>query len=176
MKRRSNKPKVVHGLSIPLGQFGFYLPRTLSRSLASPGSGEEPNTASRIRGRVATLGSLLPPFRNQSNSVNPTEPSSPIVSRPTSVPPVSRAGGSTAAETDAKKRGSEADRAAGVLVSGPSTSSSSGAPDSRSPAAVPNRVIRFPDEERPSAGETAGERPGVAQENTNNATAGVARD
>ncbi|GAW22086.1 hypothetical protein ANO14919_116210 [Xylariales sp. No.14919] len=34
---------VVHGLSIPLGKLGFYLPRTISRSLSAPGSIERPS-------------------------------------------------------------------------------------------------------------------------------------
>ncbi|KAI0914520.1 Sodium/hydrogen exchanger family-domain-containing protein [Ustulina deusta] len=33
---------VVHGLSIPLGKVGFYLPRTISRSLSTAGSIERP--------------------------------------------------------------------------------------------------------------------------------------
>jgi hypothetical protein len=35
--------QVVHGLSIPLGKLGFYLPRTLSRSMVSSSGNDSPN-------------------------------------------------------------------------------------------------------------------------------------
>jgi len=35
-----NSPQIVHGLSIPLGKFGFYLPRTISG--ANSGDPDEP--------------------------------------------------------------------------------------------------------------------------------------
>ncbi|CAK7271474.1 hypothetical protein SEPCBS119000_004626 [Sporothrix epigloea] len=56
---------VVHGLSVPLGKLGFYLPRTLSRALpASPstgpsvGDGDDAPTSTRAR-----RGQALPAFR-----------------------------------------------------------------------------------------------------------------
>ncbi|CAK7198974.1 hypothetical protein SEUCBS139899_001642 [Sporothrix eucalyptigena] len=54
---------VVHGLSVPLGKLGFYLPRTLSRALpSSPSSGSFGNSDGTLTGRRGRHGQTLPAF------------------------------------------------------------------------------------------------------------------
>lgn len=52
--------QVVHGLSIPLGKLGYYLPRTLSRGITEENSGN--HTPFHISGRVSMNGLRLPTF------------------------------------------------------------------------------------------------------------------
>lgn len=55
---------VVHGLSVPLGKLGFYLPRTLSRALpSSPSSASLGNSDGVLADRRARNGLSLPAFR-----------------------------------------------------------------------------------------------------------------
>ncbi|CAK7217020.1 hypothetical protein SBRCBS47491_003020 [Sporothrix bragantina] len=54
---------VVHGLSVPLGKLGFYLPRTLSRALpSSPSSVSVGNSDGVLTNRRARHGQSLPAF------------------------------------------------------------------------------------------------------------------
>ncbi|KAK7928804.1 sodium/hydrogen exchanger family protein [Apiospora marii] len=46
---------VVHGLSIPMGKLGFYLPRTLSFTLTSPRDESEEHEVSGFRGRISRV-------------------------------------------------------------------------------------------------------------------------
>jgi hypothetical protein len=57
--------QVVHGLSIPLGKLGFFLPRTLSRAFTSPG--EESARSSIERHRAPSL-AVLRERRKRNNS------------------------------------------------------------------------------------------------------------
>ncbi|KIH91556.1 hypothetical protein SPBR_01467 [Sporothrix brasiliensis 5110] len=55
---------VVHGLSVPLGKLGFYLPRTFSRALpSSPSSASLGNNDGVLTGRRVRNGPSLPAFR-----------------------------------------------------------------------------------------------------------------
>ncbi|KAI1657429.1 Sodium/hydrogen exchanger family-domain-containing protein [Daldinia decipiens] len=124
---------VVHGLSIPLGKFGFYLPRTISRTFSSAEDlpfqiGARINPRSRSRDRTATH--------------------TPADSRSVSVRPVYRVGGSIITE----HTGTAAD-AAELVESGDDLEAgskplelASGSPHSTPPSTLPGRTIRFPDE------------------------------
>ncbi|KAK6845183.1 hypothetical protein PG995_015293 [Apiospora arundinis] len=115
---------VIHGLTIPLGKFGLELPRTISRSLNSPSDDGGSETPFRIRGRV---GNLLPPFRSKDTPRLPSEPATPAISRPTtSARPLYQIGGSVIPE--------DIDRQVPTL-------------------GLPNRTIRFPDEDLPEPGQ-----------------------
>jgi len=65
------RSQVVHGLSIPLGKLGFYLPRTISRNVMSSSS-DEPDTSDPF-----TIGSRVTSFalrrRHGGDSGNETD-------------------------------------------------------------------------------------------------------
>ncbi|KAI1325594.1 Sodium/hydrogen exchanger family-domain-containing protein [Xylariaceae sp. FL0255] len=71
---------VVHGLSIPLGKLGFYLPRTISRTVSTPGEPERP---------PFQIGNIMDRFSRPDKGSN-----TPNDSRSTSARPVFRIGGS----------------------------------------------------------------------------------
>ncbi|KAI0181375.1 Sodium/hydrogen exchanger family-domain-containing protein [Hypoxylon sp. FL1284] len=135
---------VVHGLSIPLGKFGFYLPRTISRSRSSQNMFISAQLSSRS----------LPQTRSRDGTgVNtPTDPRN--ASRSASARPVFRIGGSVipepaAARPPVSQLSSAEDEAmprehldAGVKYPG-REASAAGRPPS---PGVPSRTIRFPDE------------------------------
>ncbi|KAI0137314.1 Sodium/hydrogen exchanger family-domain-containing protein [Xylariales sp. AK1849] len=130
---------VLHGLSIPLGKFGFYLPRTISRTLTADDT-DEPETPFHTRGRVSNI---LPHRRNN------TEPSTPLESRSTSQRTVYRIGG-----TVIKDHNASGDDQTHIppLVSesragGTGTNTPQGSQEGTWLPMVPNRTIRFPDEE-----------------------------
>ncbi|KAK8094457.1 sodium/hydrogen exchanger family protein [Apiospora hydei] len=131
---------VIHGLTIPLGKFGVQLPRTISRSLKSPSDEGGSETPFRIRGRVSNL---LPPFRAKDTARNPSELNSPAISRSaTSAPPLFQIGGSVIS----------ADNDGQVVTSG-----------------LPNRTIRFPDEDLSEPGHDQTRPAERTQSVTNNA-------
>ncbi|ORY64071.1 Sodium/hydrogen exchanger family-domain-containing protein [Pseudomassariella vexata] len=123
---------VVHGLSIPLGKFGFYLPRTISRSLTSP---DDPNHGSfRIHGpATAALPQTWPRPASRGNN----EPETPTKPRTPSVHLICRVGGSTITADD-KQANQQSPK------TGPRTG---GASNSPATPTMPCRTIRFPDEE-----------------------------
>lgn len=143
---------VVHGLSIPLGKLGFYLPRTISRSLTIDNQPETPNPSSfNFRGRAS---GFLPSFNNRSR--NGTEQNSPSGSRSTSTRPIHRIGGTII--KDSTQTGSDDTQtfvpASRFEVGAGHDSTQEGQPQS---PALPNRTIRFGDEradnpETPSGG------------------------
>ncbi|KAI0548394.1 Sodium/hydrogen exchanger family-domain-containing protein [Xylaria curta] len=126
---------VVHGLSIPLGKLGFYLPRTFSRTATTPDGTERlpfqtGNLIDRISGHTsgADLGS---------NANTPNR------SRSASARPMFRIGGSIVPPQESAEpsrpgslRGFQADP----------TPPERSAPVRPQPAAPPSRTIRFPDE------------------------------
>lgn len=121
---------VVHGLSIPLGKLGFFLPRTLSRAFTSSqgnDSGDSFPTSDRIR--TNTIGVLRQRSRRTSGQSTPTRSGS------TSVRPIYKIGGTVIHD------GSEART--------PVQSADSGVPGTP-PAIAHERTIRFPDDEPPS--------------------------
>ncbi|KAI0900842.1 Sodium/hydrogen exchanger family-domain-containing protein [Annulohypoxylon nitens] len=132
---------VVHGLSIPLGKFGIYLPRTISRTLSTP----EDLIAFQVGGRV----------NPRSRSRDDTAANTPTESRSVSVRPVYRIGGSIIPEHPAGNRPSPARLSTASEIAVPrdrvdNGSKSTGVdPDSitnMSSPTLPNRMIRFPDE------------------------------
>ncbi|KAK7943987.1 Sodium/hydrogen exchanger family-domain-containing protein [Apiospora aurea] len=70
---------VVHGLSIPMGKLGFYLPRTLSFTITSPRDESEEHEVSGFRGRISRV---LPRVTIGSGSrLNTNAESTPMGSR-----------------------------------------------------------------------------------------------
>ncbi|KAI2610962.1 Sodium/hydrogen exchanger family-domain-containing protein [Hypoxylon fragiforme] len=132
---------VVHGLSIPLGKFGIYLPRTISRSLSSPGDA----ISSQLRGRV------IP----RTNSGGDTVANTPNESRSTSARPVFRIGGSviprhaaTRSPTFRLSISSEVGDPRGNRELSPRPSEPDTKPFTNvNPSSYPGRTIRFPDEQ-----------------------------
>ncbi|KAI0855867.1 Sodium/hydrogen exchanger family-domain-containing protein [Xylaria cubensis] len=113
---------VVHGLSIPLGKLGFYLPRTFSRTTTTPeGTERLPfQTGSLIDPRISAHASSVDVGGNANT---------PNRSRSASARPVYRIGGSVVPPQESAE---------------PSRPGSSrGVPQ---PAVPPPRTIRFPDE------------------------------
>ncbi|KAK6084092.1 sodium/hydrogen exchanger family protein [Seiridium cupressi] len=138
---------VVHGLSIPLGKLGFYLPRTISRTLTMDET-DDPQPSFRMRGR---LSGMFPPSRtigSISRSRNSTTQNSPDASRSASAQPVYRIGGSVirnanpAVDNDSQTFVPPSRLEAGMGSGGTSTPRE---PQLQS-SAVPNRTIRFGDE------------------------------
>ncbi|OTB04288.1 hypothetical protein M426DRAFT_320876 [Hypoxylon sp. CI-4A] len=132
---------VVHGLSIPLGKFGFYLPRTISMTLSSP----EDLGPFQLGRRVAT----------RSRSRDGTAVNTPTDSRSVSLRPVYRIGGTVITEQMGPVRpptihslnahkpvGTQDDIEASPRL--PASELESGAKAS-SPT-LPSRTIRFPDD------------------------------
>ncbi|KAL7623842.1 hypothetical protein AAE478_005398 [Parahypoxylon ruwenzoriense] len=139
---------VVHGLSIPLGKFGFYLPRTISMTLSSP---EDSQAPFQMNGRV------LP----RSRSRGQTGLSTPTESGSVSARPIYRIGGSIITEnTTPGPSASQLSSIPGEAV-GPQDSGRDGlkSPDLEpdltmnvSSPIAPSRTIRFPDEAVPGDG------------------------
>ncbi|KAI6092730.1 Sodium/hydrogen exchanger family-domain-containing protein [Hypoxylon rubiginosum] len=129
---------VVHGLSIPLGKFGFYLPRTISRSRSSPNM----LISAQLSGRS------LPLTRSRENTRVNTPTESRSASRSVSARPVFRIGGSIIPEPPATQPPtpglSSANEAAGP---GDNSNANLRSPDKELQSSnLPNRTIRFPDE------------------------------
>ncbi|KAI2631948.1 Sodium/hydrogen exchanger family-domain-containing protein [Hypoxylon sp. NC1633] len=134
---------VVHGLSIPLGKFGFYLPRTISRTLSSP----EELISFRVGGRVVP----------RSRSRDGTAMNTPSESRSVSARPVFRIGGTVIAEPTATGTSTSRLSTTSEMVT-PQINPEPGfrPPESESvvlsnmPSPIlPSRTIRFPDEAAP---------------------------
>ncbi|KFY94801.1 hypothetical protein V500_03050 [Pseudogymnoascus sp. VKM F-4518 (FW-2643)] len=117
---------VVHGLSIPLGKLGFFLPRTLSRAFSSQGNNEA--QPFRTEGRVRTSPGEVLWERNRRRG-EPSGQSPPDPSASTLTRPVYRIGGTVI-------RDAEAGTVTPVERSGLSIP----------PAAATDRAIRFSDE------------------------------
>ncbi|KAK9417485.1 putative Sodium/hydrogen exchanger family-domain-containing protein [Seiridium unicorne] len=158
---------VVHGLSIPLGKLGFYLPRTISRTLTMDET-DDPQPSFRMRGR---LSGMFPPFRtigSISRSRNSTTQNSPDASRSASAQPVYRIGGSVirnanpTMDNDSQTFVPPSRLEAGMGSGGTSAPRE---PQLQS-SAVPNRTIRFGDEgshasRRASLEQKDDENPGI---------------
>ncbi|EPE30859.1 hypothetical protein GLAREA_03826 [Glarea lozoyensis ATCC 20868] len=136
---------VVHGLSIPLGKLGFFLPRTLSRAFTSQAnspSTQSFTTADRIL--PANIASALRERRNRrtSRSRNNSRSSRHSVTDD-STPglPIYRIGGTVIKESDST---------GSPIQLGPQEAGPDGPPQ------LPERTIRFPDEEGISTATTGG--------------------
>ncbi|TRX96534.1 hypothetical protein FHL15_002806 [Xylaria flabelliformis] len=126
---------VVHGLSIPLGKLGFYLPRTFSRTATTPEGTE------RLPFQTGSL--IIPRVSGHASSVDiGGNANTPNRSRSASTRPVYRIGGSVVPPQESAE------------PSRPGSSRSVQADPSQErsalvrpqPAAPPPRTIRFPDE------------------------------
>lgn len=116
----------MHGLSVPLGKLGFYLPRTLSQAFDSPTSdGPQPF---RVRERTKVASGVLRERQRQTPTSGRSTP--PLPTTPTGLP-VYTIGG-----TVIHDRYSET--VTPVEEGGQATP----------PDRVANRTIRFPDEAR----------------------------
>ncbi|KAI8960623.1 Sodium/hydrogen exchanger family-domain-containing protein [Daldinia sp. FL1419] len=125
---------VVHGLSIPLGKFGFYLPRTISRTLSSP----EDHLPFQIGARI------IPRSRSRDGTASHTLADS----RSASVRPVFRVGGSII--TDHMERRADATElveSRDIIEAGSKSAERvPGSPQSTQSLTLLGRTIRFPDE------------------------------
>lgn len=95
--------QVTHGLSIPLGKLGYYLPRTISRSVTEDpaATGEGSRAPFHIGSRVNSIGLRLPTFTTvtaSSSRRNSHDTRSPAQSRANSVRPIWRIGGTVIRE------------------------------------------------------------------------------
>ncbi|KAI0124614.1 Sodium/hydrogen exchanger family-domain-containing protein [Hypoxylon sp. NC0597] len=141
---------VVHGLSIPLGKFGFYLPRTISRTLSSP----EDLISFQMNGRV------IP----RSRSRDETAVNTPTESRSVSARPIYRIGGTIITEQALPTRRPAVGLSnTSEIVVGPredveasprSLEKDSELLDNMVSPTPPGRIIRFPDETLPGGKES----------------------
>lgn len=136
--------QVVHGLSIPLGKLGFYLPRTISRGVLSiSNEGPDAALAFRVSTRVSSFGNT-----RRSGADSSDGPETGGLAGPSRA--VFRIGGTIIPRRQDEAGGKLPDRREGLDVS---TNSSSAAvattqptpPDEMS-APYRGRTIRFPDE------------------------------
>lgn len=137
---------VVHGLSIPLGKLGFFLPRTLSRAFTSQANSQ---TDLAIGARVYTSNSGVLRERRRGNASADASGSgtaqgslgsaitTPALSSGTSPRPIYRIGGSVIRSGTGK----------GVTESGSGLDGEEASPAGFMDGAVEGRTIRFPDEE-----------------------------
>ncbi|KAK4035293.1 Sodium/hydrogen exchanger family-domain-containing protein [Parachaetomium inaequale] len=147
---------VVHGLSIPLGKLGFYLPRTLSRGVMSSSS-EGPDAAAPF-----ALGSRVTSFaiRRRSGGDAGNEPNAGPPPPPGGRS-VFRIGGSIIPKRQEGPGGGVLDRREELDTSKDTSTEAVGAGQG-TPAqgTVPyvGRTVRFPDEPPVAAGQAAGGR------------------
>ncbi|RDW71359.1 putative Na(+) antiporter 1 [Coleophoma cylindrospora] len=118
---------VVHGLSIPLGKFGFFLPRTLSRAFATS-SNDEPQSF-HIGGRVSAVSSGV--LRERRNRRGQSGATTPTGTTSTSARPIYKIGGTVIPDRDR-----------GTITPGTRAAT----PESANPQPPGDRTIRFPDE------------------------------
>jgi hypothetical protein len=140
--------QVVHGLSIPLGKLGYYLPRTLSRGVASP-PGDGPETISPF-----TLGSRVSSFaiRRRSGVESGNEVNA------ASGRAVFKIGGSIIPKKQEEPNSELPDRREGLGASNSSSTSAVEAVQGSSgqgSTMFVGRTIRFPDEPPVAAGQPA---------------------
>ncbi|CAN8103365.1 unnamed protein product [Discula destructiva] len=155
---------VVHGLSIPFGKMGYYLPRTISRTLTDePGGNGNGNSGVpfRLGSRVNSIGLRLPTFTTTSAvSSRPNSISRGVEGnneRSGSTRPTWRIGGSVIRESGGGPAAGK-NNALPEGEEGPGSGSGTTTPPARSfgPA---NRTIRFPDEEPVGGGGGGGDDP-----------------
>ncbi|KAH6670742.1 Sodium/hydrogen exchanger family-domain-containing protein [Halenospora varia] len=128
---------VVHGLSIPLGKLGFFLPRTLSRAFSSQVPTPDQSFAIGDRIRSSSAGVLRD---RRGKSARSRQQSTDVNSVSTSTRPLYRIGGSVIRDSNAHTR----------TNTGANTSNNSenGTPAQvpGTPIIAPERTIRFPDD------------------------------
>ncbi|KAM3077408.1 hypothetical protein ACMFMG_006753 [Clarireedia jacksonii] len=137
---------IVHGLSIPLGKLGFFLPRTLSRAFTSQANSENSfRIGDRVRmsrdGQPAQLRRRTAQGGNGSGNASASEVDTPALSTSTSTRPIYRIGGSVIRTTDGKGgSGSNVGGGDGSSEASPNLNIHNG-------FGMEGRTIRFPDEE-----------------------------
>lgn len=130
--------QVVHGLSIPLGKFGFFLPRTISRALASSSAANEEPQPFRIGGRIQNPVSLLRDRRNRRGASSTSSSARASLDQPRPIVVRGRANPDQPLSDSGSVRH--------VYHVGGSVIPPRDLPE-MPPASVPNRTIRFPDED-----------------------------
>lgn len=131
---------VVHGLSIPLGKLGFFLPRTLSRAFTSQDNSENNSFAIGDRIRTSTSGVL----RERRKRRSPSRQSTPATgSASTSTRPIYRIGGTVLRDGTDWSVGGGSGGATPRLGLAEAESRAPSTP----PAVAHERTIRFPDED-----------------------------
>ncbi|KAE8449724.1 hypothetical protein EG329_007499 [Mollisiaceae sp. DMI_Dod_QoI] len=128
---------VVHGLSIPLGKLGFFLPRTLSRAFTSR-ENDDPESF-QVGSQVQAVPGMLRERRKRGNN-SLSGQSTPTGSRSASRRPVYKIGGSVIRTgTAGIASGAATGSATPIDLERPST------------PVLPERTIRFPDESHAQA-------------------------
>ncbi len=142
-------PQVVHGLSIPLGKLGFYLPRTISRGVMSSSSERNDGTA------PFTLGSRVSSFGIRRRH-HGAEAGGEAHDANASGLQVFSIGGSIIPKRQEESGGVLPDRRGEPNLSGDSSTiavaAGQGTPPAPGPATYIPRTIRFPDEPAPDVG------------------------
>lgn len=133
---------VVHGLSIPLGKLGFFLPRTLSRAFTSQSREDVDSFQVGQFSRASTNGVLRERRKKRNASAQPSGASTPTTAGATSTRPIFRIGGTVIrGGGEGSGTGSGAAQTSGTVtdveLERPST-----------PVAIATqRTIRFPDDD-----------------------------
>lgn len=140
---------VVHGLSIPLGKLGFYLPRTFSQAFDSTGNDDPMPFRVRDRSIDRSTGVLRerirqPGSRSRSGQSTPKLTHMPSLTTGHSERPIYRIGGTVIKDPPQSRDG---DGSLEVGVSG------GDGENTTPPLATVNRTIRFPDETHQNSGE-----------------------
>ena len=126
---------VVHGLSIPLGKLGFFLPRTLSRAFTSQDNSENNSFAIGDRFRSSTTGVLRERRTRRSPSRQSGRSTPTTNSASTATRPIYKIGGTVIRDANLNAN-----------VSGVREEGESLAP-STPPVVATERTIRFPDDD-----------------------------
>lgn len=135
--------QVIHGLSIPLGKFGYYLPQTISRSNTTQANDDEPPF--RIRG----VSTALSQSRGQSRArVSTGGSTTPAGAASPSSRPLYRIGGSIIPERS--NPGASPRLQAAHVVDGPAERSPAASWENLPASSQPGRTIRFHDESVPA--------------------------
>ncbi|KAL1866597.1 hypothetical protein VTK73DRAFT_4653 [Phialemonium thermophilum] len=138
---------VVHGLSIPLGKLGYYLPRTLSRGIPSISDGDEHRPPSNVGSCVTSFVAGRQRSRRNSNdsaTVTPAVSPRSVYCIGGSVVPV----GNESFHLPSRLRTPDSRALDGdINVTADDSASGAQIPDTVKPKrGMPSRTIRFPDE------------------------------
>ncbi|KAH7370737.1 Sodium/hydrogen exchanger family-domain-containing protein [Rhexocercosporidium sp. MPI-PUGE-AT-0058] len=133
---------VVHGLSIPLGKLGFFLPRTFSRAFTSQANDDAGPFPIDNFSRSSSVGGVLRERRKKpSGQSTPNNGTDGAAAATSSTRPIFRIGGKVIAES-----GGNGNENAGPSAAGGGSGDRDGRPGTP-PAITLERTIRFPDDE-----------------------------
>jgi len=158
---------VVHGLSIPLGKLGFFLPRTLSRAFTSQGNDEAETLPIGERIRSTTVGVLRQRrSRSRRSTSGQSTPTTPTTSNAPSTRQIFRIGGSVIRGPTSVNSGSatprDPEQPPGTPTSPPAVRGertirfTDGSESTRTsapltpPQVAQKRTVKFPDEDLPA--------------------------